>query len=237
VFADEDIRRDFGPALSRTLKFTAMNYVMLYVFGLGLALLMFEIGFRGGMFSVIFLPAMISGLATGFIAVMLFSPTAGTLNLLLMKIGLIERPLDIKASGGATFLLPVFLGWRGAGLNMAIFLNGLMAIPRETIDAARVDGASYLQRLRHVYFPQMIPSFVIATTLCLVSSFRVFDELIALGALYGNKEAEMLSVVFFKYGFGGGRLALGMTIAFVVGIPLIAIAVLLQRVQRRMEDR
>ena len=235
VLTEPGIKDEFFPALVRSVRFTGLNYVMVFVFGLSLALLMFEVGFRGGFFTVIYLPMMLSGLAIGFIATMLFSRSTGTANLLLEQLGLISKPVDIKSASGLTFLLPLLSGWRYAGFNMAIFLAGLLAIPTETIEAAVVDGASYFQRLIHVYFPQMIGSFIIATIFCLIGSFNIFDELVALGGLYGNPEAQFLSILFFQYGFQRGRLAVGLTMAFELGIPLIIIGLLLQRIQRRFQ--
>jgi multiple sugar transport system permease protein len=235
LFTDASVQADYIPALRRTLIFVALNYTTVYIFGLSLALLMYEVGFRGGFFTVIYLPLMVSGLAVGYMAVMLFSKETGSANLLLLKLGLIDKPIDIYSAQGTAFTLPLMVGWRYAGYNMAIFLAGLLAIPKETIEASIVDGASYWQRLWHVYFPQMLPSFVLATTMCLIGSFAVFDELVAMGALYVNPEAKLLSVLFFTYGFQIDRLAMGMTLAVMTFLPLVILGVGLQRLQRRLQ--
>jgi len=235
IFTNETIAQEFWPALSRTVRFTVLNYLTVYVFGLTLALLMYEVGFRGGFFTVIYLPMMLSGLATGYVAQMLFSRSTGTINLLLLKLGWIQKPVDIKLPTGTTIILPILVGWRYAGFNMALFLSGLMTIPTETIEASIVDGANYWQRLFRVYFPQMMPSFIMATTFCLIGSFGVFDELVALGGLYQNPEAQFLSILFFTYAFMRDRLALGMTMAIETGVPLVILGVLLQRLQRRLQ--
>ena len=235
LFTDASVQADYIPALRRTLIFVALNYTTVYIFGLSLALLMYEVGFRGGFFTVIYLPLMVSGLAVGYMAVMLFSKETGSANLLLLKLGLIDKPIDIYSAQGTAFTLPLMVGWRYAGYNMAIFLAGLLAIPKETIEASIVDGASYWQRLWHVYFPQMLPSFVLATTMCLIGSFAVFDELVAMGALYVNPEAKLLSVLFFTYGFQIDRLAMGMTLAVMTFLPLVILGVSLQRLQRRLQ--
>jgi len=234
VFNDPSVQRDYFPALRKTLVFVVLNYTTVYIFGLSLALLMYEIGFRGGFFSVVYLPLMISGLAIGYVMVMLFARESGTLNLLLLELGLIKKAFDIYSREGTTFILPLMVGWRYAGYNMAIFLSGLLAIPKETIEASVVDGASYWQRLTRIYFPQMWPSFILATTMCLIGSFTVFDELVAMGALYVNPEAKLLSVLFFTYGFQVERLAMGMTLALETFLPLILIGIGLQRLQRRL---
>lgn len=235
LFKDPSIRADYIPALRRTLIFVILNYSTVYIFGLSLALLMYEVGFKGGFFTIIYLPLMVSGLAVGYMAVMLFSKETGTANLLLQKLGLLHDPIDIYSARGTALTLPLMVGWRYAGYNMAIFLAGLLAIPKETIEAAIVDGASYWQRLWRIYFPQMLPSFVLATTMCIIGSFTVFDELVAMGALYVNPEAKLLSVLFFTYGFQIDRLAMGMTLAVITFMPLVIFGVALQRLQRRLQ--
>jgi len=235
LFTDPSVQRDYLPALRRTIVFVFFNYTTVYIFGLSLALLMYEVGFRGGFFTIVYLPLMVSGLAVGYMAVMLFSRETGTANLLLLELGLIKVPIDIFSAEGTAFILPLLVGWRYAGYNMAIFLSGLLAIPEETIEAAIVDGTNYWQRLTRVYFPQMWPSFILATTMCLIGSFAVFDELVAMGALYVNPEAKLLSILFFTYGFQVERLAMGMTLAVMTFLPLVFVGIALQRLQRRLQ--
>jgi ABC-type sugar transport system permease subunit len=235
LFTDPSVQRDYLPAFRRTIVFVVLNYTTVYIFGLSLALLMYEVGFRGGFFTVVYLPLMVSGLAVGYMAVMLFSRETGTANLLLLELGLIKEPFDLYSAEGTAFILPLLVGWRYAGYNMAIFLSGLLAIPEETIEASIVDGTNYWQRLTRVYFPQMWPSFILATTMCLIGSFAVFDELVAMGALYVNPEAKLLSILFFTYGFQVERLAMGMTLAVMTFLPLVFIGIALQRLQRRLQ--
>ncbi len=234
VVSDQSVREEYWPALWRTARFTILNYAMVYVFGLSLALLIYEIGFRGGFFTIVYLPMMVSGLATGYMAEMLFSRSSGTINLILRDLGM-GTPIDIKLPAGTTVILPILVGWKYAGFNLAIFLAGLLSIPAETVEAAIVDGASYWQRLTRVLFPQMAPSFIIATVFCMIGSFGVFDELMALGATFGNQEARFLSVMFFIYAFYAKRLALGMTLALETFLPLTILAFLLQRLQRYLQ--
>ena len=234
VFEDPSIQTDYVPALIRTARFTVINYAMVYLFGLTLALIIYEVGFRGGFFTIIYLPMMMSGVAVGYVATMLFSKSTGTVNLLLLHLGWITEPIDIRLESGSTVILPIIIGWKYAGFNLAIFLSGLLSIPAETIEASIVDGASYFQRLFRVYFPQMAPSFIIATIFCLLGSFGVFDEPMAMGAFNTNPALRFLSVIFYAYGFTQQRLALGMTLAVETFVPLVILAYLLQRLQKRL---
>ncbi len=234
VFTDQTVAEEYWPALWRTVRFTVLNYAMVYVFGLSLALLIYEVGFRTGFFTIVYLPMMVSGVATGYMAQMLFSRSSGTANLILQELGM-GMPVDIRLQIGTTVILPILVGWKYAGFNLAIFLAGLLSIPPDTIEAAIVDGASYWQRLTRVLFPQMAPSFIIATVFCMIGSFGVFDELMALGATFGNQEARFLSVMFFIYAFFADRMALGMTLALETFLPLTILAFLLQRLQKRLQ--
>lgn len=235
VFTDRSVQADYIPALEKTITFVLLNYSTVYIFGLSLALLMYEVGFKGGFFTIVYMPLMLSGLATGYAAVMLFAQETGTGNLLLLQAGILKKSLNIYSATGTAFILPLMVGWRYAGYNMAIFLSGLLSIPIETIEASVVDGASYFQRLFKIYFPQMLPSFVLATTMCLIGSFSVFDELVALGGTYNNPEAKLLSILFFTYGFSIDRLALGMTLALETFLPLMLLGIALQRLQRKLQ--
>ena len=235
IFTDPNIQNEFFPSLQRTLVFVSLNYLMVYVFGLSLALLIYEIGFHGWFFTIVYLPMMVSGLAIGYMATMLFAKSTGTVNLMLSEWFGMKNLIDIQNPTTTALILPVMIGWRYAGFNVAIFLAGLLAIPTETIEAATVDGASYWQRVWHVYFPQMLPSFIIASIFCLIGSFGVFDELIPLGALSSNHEAKFLSVLFFSYAFNSRRLALGLTLTLETFLPLVFVAVLLQRLQKRLQ--
>lgn len=235
LFEDQAIADEYWPVFWRTVRFAVINYVMAFAFGMPLALLMYEVGFNGGFFTIIYLPWMISGLALGYMATMLFSRTTGSANLLLMEMGLLQNAIDIKQPGNTGILLPLLVGWRSAGFNMAVLLSGLLAIPRDSIEAATVDGASYFQRLRYIYIPQMWASIIIVSIFSLMQSFNLFDELVALGGLEQNPEATFLSVLFVNYGFRLDRLALGLTLTLQTFIPLLVIGVFLQLLQRRLQ--
>jgi ABC-type sugar transport system permease subunit len=236
---------EFKPALLRTVSFTFFNYLTVYLFGLTLALFMYEFRvkfqrIKGAFFTIIYLPWMVSGVGIGMLLIMLFSRDTGSMNLLLLKLGLIKKAVDIQGSELAVqTAMPMMVGWRAAGFNMALFLGGLLSIPEDTIDAAKIDGTNYVQRLRHVYIPQMIPSFIMATIFCLIGSFGVIDELVGMGAFYGNKKAQFVSIILFRLGFAShgswalGTMAEGIALTVVVYVPLLILATLLIRYQRK----
>lgn len=228
------------PALEKTVIFTLINYMMVFIFGLSLALIMYDFHskLKRFFFTVIYMPYMISGLGVGIMITCLFSRDSGSINLMLLKWGLISQSIDLKDSLMASLLVPVIIGWRYAGFNMALFLVGLLSIPTDTIEASKIDGARYFQRLWFIYLPQMVPIIAVATVFCLIGSFGVFDELVGMGALYGNERMKLFSVVLYEEGFSGkisGSLSMASTMSMVVFVPLVLIAFLLNRLQKKFE--
>jgi ABC-type sugar transport system permease subunit len=233
------------PVLWRTALFTLIAYGMVFLFGFLLALMMYELTskLKGAFFTIIYMPWMISGVGLGLMMIMMFSRDTGTANLAIEAVGGPSGVLDAKSAAAATYALPFIYGWKTAGFNMALFLGGLLAIPKETIESARMDGANYLQRVIHVYIPQIVPSIIIATIFSLINGFGIFDELVGLGGLSGNENARFFSILIYELGFVSsefegartGTLAQGITLSLVVFLPLVVIAFGLNRLQRRLQ--
>jgi len=242
IFSDPALTKFLWSSVARTFLFMLANYATVLVFGLGFALMMYELSSRvqRTFFVVIYLPYIISGLGVGMFIDLLFSQDSGSLNLLLLKLNLLADPINLKSAMGSFWALVLFVGWRYAGFNMAIFLSGLLTIPVETIEAAKMDGTNYFQRFLHVYLPQIIPSLGVATISCLVGSFGIFDETVGFGALYGNNNARLFAVILFGMGSGmpgaSGKLSEGVASSVVVFIPLIILAYFIFRWQKRHQD-
>lgn len=231
-------------ALRRTIIFSCVNYVMVFLFGFLLALAMFELvsKLKGLFFTIIYMPWMLSGIGVGLIMVMLFSTDTGSFNLILSEAGFSNNSFDAKSETTSLYVLPFMYGWKAAGFNMALFLGGLLAIPTETIESARMDGARYWQRVWYIYLPQIVPSMIIATIFSIINSFGIFDELVGLGALAGNQNGEFMSIFIYQLGFGSatmggakiGTLAQGITASMVIFLPLVFLAFWLNRLQKKL---
>ena len=84
------------------------------------------------------MPYVVSGLGVGMLLIMLFSRDTGSV---LSHLGIINHKIDVINEGVAVVAIPLVTGWRNTGFNMALFLSGLLTIPRGTIDSSMVDGA------------------------------------------------------------------------------------------------
>jgi ABC-type sugar transport system permease subunit len=233
----------FLSALWKTALYVVNNYLMVWLLGLTFALLMYELSLKTQrrVFLVVFLPYLLSGFGTGMIIGMLFSKETGTFNLLFRAIGLYKGSIDIY-SPAVHALIPLFQGWRFAGFNMALFLSGLLAIPPDTVDSCRVDGANYFQRLIHIYLPQIVPTVMLITVMSMIGSFGIFDVPMGLNAMQGNHQVEFMAVLIYQQGFRAGtteglvgNLGNAVATSFVVYLPLLLIAFVLRRIQQKKE--
>lgn len=66
--------------------------------------------------------------------------------------------------------------WQGTGLQMMVFLAGLQGVPKELLDAARIDGAGAWQRVRHVVVPAMRNTIIFVVTVTTILAFRIFVQ-------------------------------------------------------------
>jgi ABC-type sugar transport system permease subunit len=213
----------FYEALRWTATYWLGNWAMIFLLGFVPALILYEkIKFKSSFLIIIFLPYVISNLALGFLMRMILDPNIGPLNWILQALYIIDRPITFLAEGWPASLTMILVtGWKFAGFNAAIFLAGLVAIPLETIEAARVDGANYFQTLFRVIVPQMWPTIIAASVLCFTGTWRLFDIPVALAGstVGGIKSLDVLAVVFYRWAFS--RVGFGYASAMMVIVGLI----------------
>jgi raffinose/stachyose/melibiose transport system permease protein len=85
--------------------------------------------------------------------------------------------------------------WKGAGYIMTILLAGLMSIPRDYYEAARIDGAGYWKRVRFITIPLMMRTITITVVLNIIYALKVFDIIIV---LTNGGPADATSVMYTK---------------------------------------
>ena len=87
--------------------------------------------------------------------------------------------------------------WQGFGFETVVFLAALQAISREYYDAAKVDGATYRQQLRHVTLPGLRPTIMFVYIIGIIGSFQVFDQIYVMTS--GGPINSTRTIVFDLY--------------------------------------
>jgi raffinose/stachyose/melibiose transport system permease protein len=212
--------------LTNTVIYAVLTSGSKTVIGLLLAVLLTS-GLRGQGFlrSVVFFPVLVSTIGVGITFSVLMHPTKGLINLGLAEIGLPRVGWLTEASLALYSIAFVDL-WKGVGLATLIYIAGLAAISPDYYEAARIDGATRLQRFWRVTVPLVRPATVTVVTLSLISGLRSFDLIWAMTRGGPGFSSDVLASVIYKQyqaGFYGlstaGNVILFLLIAVIV-LPL-----------------
>jgi multiple sugar transport system permease protein len=129
---------------------------------------------RGIYFYLWAIPLAVSDLAAGLVWLSIFTDR-GYLNSLLDTLGIGPVSwLSFENYGSMFFAIVLAELWRATSLVMVIVVSGSQGIPKDYDEAANVFGATYLQRLRHVWLPLLKPSLQVALILRTILAFQTF---------------------------------------------------------------
>ncbi|PFG34433.1 carbohydrate ABC transporter permease [Sanguibacter antarcticus] len=217
----------FHTALKNTIYFAVMHIPLTLGASLGLALLLNR-KMRGMAFfrTVAFFPYITSIVAIAVVWNMLFSPEAGVINQMLMAIGIDDPPGWTTSTTWAMPAIVIVATWRDMGYYMLLFLAGLQAIPSELYEAARVDGASAVQRFRNVTLPSLRPTTFFVTVMLTIASFKIFDLILVMTNGGPGTSTLVLSQYIYRKGFVENDFGYASAIAVVLFVICLGVTVL-----------
>ena len=216
LLQDEETQRAFW----NTLYYIAGYLPLVYVGGLALALaLNAAIPLRNFLRGVYFLPVVTSWIVVALIWRWLLNPSVGIVNYLLGLVG-IDGPGWWTDPAWAMPSIILASAWKDHGFVMILLHAGLQAIPQELYEAARVDGAGWWARLRHVTLPMLSPTTFFVVVISLINGFQVFDQVYAMtgGGPAGASTVVVQQVydLTFRYGQAGMASALSWLLFLLV---------------------
>ncbi len=215
----------FWQTLWNTFVFTICTVPVGMAIGLGIAVLLNGVLPGRTLYrSIIFLPLVISGVATGVLGAWMFDQYNGFFNKLLTAFGVTGPQWQSSGPWAMTSLIVVTL-WQRVGFDMLIYLAGLQSIGADQLEAATVDGATGWQRFRRITFPLLGPSTFFLLIMNIIYSFQVFDTVWAMTR--GGPDYSTTTVVTYAYRtafdeHGPQELGYGAAVGIVIyGITLI----------------
>ncbi|MFE5584012.1 carbohydrate ABC transporter permease [Kitasatospora sp. NPDC056531] len=135
---------------------------------------------------------------------------------------------------GPAFITPAVIGayiWIWAGFAMVIIAGGLANLPRETIEAARIDGAGEWQILRRITVPQLAPVLGVVFITMVINVMKIFDLVYIIAPGPVQQDASVLALRLYLVSFGGGN-DQGLGSALSVLLLLLVVPVMLLNVRR-----
>lgn len=202
------------------------------VLGLALALLLTSpvLG-RGYLRAVVFFPVLVSTIGIGITFKALMDPFHGIINGVLGSVGL-PTPGWLTDPALALWSVAAVDVWKGVGIATLIFIAGIVAIPQEYFEAARVDGASAWTIFKNITLPLSRPAMGTVIILSLIGGLRSFDLIWAMtGGGPGFTSDVIASVIYKQYqaGFYGLSTAGNVVLFIVVTAIMVPISWLINR--------
>ena len=209
--------------MSFTMVFTFVVTPLVIVMGLLIALSVNAIyeRLKGIVIFFSLLPFVITPLIGALVLFWMIDSRGILGNLLQFMAG--DPNLSLKASTGLMWMSLIVYGvWHAAPFAFVIFYAGLQTIPQDQMEAAQIDGANRLQRLRYVIIPYLMPLVTFVALIQLMDNFRVFEPIVGFNA---GAHATSLSWAIFN-DLGGETRQLSSAAATSV-MTIIGVAILL----------
>jgi ABC-type sugar transport system permease subunit len=178
---------------------------------------------------------MLPPVVNGFLWNWLLNGEYGALNGFLYQLGLIDKYQFWLQNPSAQILWVVIVQtWTRFAFPMIVLLAALQSIPDELYEAAEIDGAGALTRLRRITLPLLRPALAIALTVEFVATFQIFDVIWTLtaGGTAGNvinPFTKTLMVYDYQVVFRDLKIGLGSALAYLILLMSLAIGLVFVR--------
>lgn len=231
LFSNPLWRTRFLGAFWHTCIFFAIHMLVQNCLGMFFANLLSS-DFKGRDFfrTLIFAPATLSVLVTGFLWTLILNPQWGAVNLTLNAIGLkaLAKPW-LGDENLALIVISLVSAWQWVGMPTVMFLAGMLGISEEILEAARVDGASGWTIFWKIKLPLLMPVVGVVAILTFVDNFNAFDVIYAMAGARGEPaySTDLLATLFYRTGIAGEHpvgipnMGMGATIATLTFVILM----------------
>ena len=225
----------FWTAVWNTVQLLLMSVPVTVVSALAVALGLNRIAslrWRNLWASMYFLPFATSLVAAALIWQWIYEPVYGFLNYALSFVGIppqkwLQSLSQVRPAIGAISV------WVRIGFDVMIFLAALQTIPGEYYEAADIDGANALQRLRYITLPMLNPQIVMVCILELIFNFKIFDQVYATTQGGPGGASQTIIMLLYDTAFKFFRFGDASVMAVFVFVTLMAVTLLQWRIFRK----
>jgi len=211
----------FWISVQRTITFSLYVYVGTLPLALFVSLCLVSVA-RGRNFyqSMIFLPVVVSYVAVALLFRMLMDPQSGQFNQILSALGL-PRSLWVTGPNSALPAIAVVDVWKGLGFHVVIMTAGLLGIPTEMYDAAKVDGAGPWHRFRYVTLPLLGNTLLLESVIMVAGTLQAFTNGEVLGC--AGDSCYFISRLVYAEAFTNLRFGFATASAFVLFVFILVL--------------
>ena len=176
-----------------------------------------------------FLPVVTTVAIIGVVMRFIFDPVGGPVNVALLNVDLIDRPISfLSSSATALFTAMGIHIWKWFGVTLVYWLAALQTVPVELYEAAQVDGANSISRFRYITVPLLVPFGIIIFFITAIDTLRVFDLIVTLTGGGPFFATEVVEVYIYRWAFASSipRLGYASAAAVFFGLATMGMAIL-----------
>lgn len=180
------------------------------------------------------LPNFISWVLVYSFAYALFATDSGLLNQMLIKIGLIQQPINFLASDNFTWIkMALWSLWKYLGWNAIMYLAAIVSIDQELYEAARVDGAGRFRLMWHITVPGVMPTYFVLL-LFQVANFvnNGLDQYFVFQNALNKEHIEVLDLYVYNIGLLGSNFSFATAISMLKSIISIILLFMVNRMSK-----
>lgn len=227
--------KTFVSSLRNTLLYGFVCTFLQQVIGLAMAVFLnTKFKGRGIARTVIYMPAMVSGLVMGYIMYFFFQTKGGVMNDILSSMGL--ATVDWLGNGNTAIAVIIFINtWQFVGVSMVIYLAGIQGVSQSYIEAATVDGANAWQRFRFITLPLLQPALALSVIYNLIGGLKLYDVIIALTDGGPAKKTHSLATYIANRYFDAERAGYAAAIGVFSFVMIMVISMIVNGYFRKKE--
>ena len=227
--------KTFVSSLRNTLLYGFVCTFLQQVIGLAMAVFLnTKFKGRGIARTVIYMPAMVSGLVMGYIMYFFFQTKGGVMNDILSSMGL--ATVDWLGNGNTAIAVIIFINtWQFVGVSMVIYLAGIQGVSQSYIEAATVDGANAWQRFRFITLPLLQPALASSIIYNLIGGLKLYDVIIALTDGGPAKKTHSLATYIANRYFDAERAGYAAAIGVFSFVMIMVISMIVNAYFRKKE--
>lgn len=225
----------FLSSLRNTLIYGFGCTIFQQIFGLSLALFLnSKFKGRGIIRTVIYMPAMVSGLVMGYIMYFFFQYKGGVVNEIMSLLGF--EGYDWLGNGAAAIGVIVFINiWQFVGVSMVIYLAGIQGVSQSYLEAATVDGANGWEKFRFIILPLLVPALSSSVIYNLIGGLKLYDVIIALTDGGPAKKTHSLATYIANRYFDAERAGYAAAIGVFSFVMIMVISMIVNAYFRKKE--
>src|SRR6266404_3411196 len=205
----------FTLSVFNTFVYTVVASVVKFILGLWLALLLNKhIPFKSFVRAIVLLPFIVPTVLSAIAFWWIYDAQFSIVSWVLMKLGIIDQYINFLGEPNLARMSTIIANiWRGVPFVAICLLAGLQTIPPSMYEAARLDGATGWQQLRHVTLPLLAPIIAVVMTFSVLFTFTDFQLIYVLTRGGPLNATHLMATLSFQRAIPGGYLGEGAAIA------------------------